>query len=210
MRANFYIDGFNLYYGSLKQTRYKWLDLLALCRRLQPGDDIHRVRYFSARVKARPGGDPREPSRQQAYLRALASLEPTISIHLGRFLVTYPRMALRHHLPSGPKTVEVIKTEEKGSDVNLATYMMLDGCRRDCDRMVLITNDSDLAEPLRLVRSELGIRTVVVNPQDPGKRSRMLEADEFKQLRPSALAACQLPLTVVDRDGRSIHKPSAW
>ena len=31
-----YIDGFNLYYGALKGTPYKWLDLEALCRKLMP------------------------------------------------------------------------------------------------------------------------------------------------------------------------------
>jgi hypothetical protein len=52
--VNLYIDGFNLYYGCLKGTRYKWLDLDALARTLQPRDDIHRIRYFTARVAARP------------------------------------------------------------------------------------------------------------------------------------------------------------
>ena len=29
-----YIDGYNLYYGLLKGTSYKWLDLFAFARRL--------------------------------------------------------------------------------------------------------------------------------------------------------------------------------
>ncbi len=52
-----YIDGFNLYYGAVKDTPYKWLDLEALCRRLLPKDDIVGIRYFTARISARPG-DP--------------------------------------------------------------------------------------------------------------------------------------------------------
>ena len=61
-------------------------------------------------------------------------------------------MPLRHPVPGGPRTVEVIKSEEKGSDVNLATYLMLDAFRRDCDTAVLITNDSDMQEPIEIVQ----------------------------------------------------------
>ena len=83
--ANVYIDGFNLYYGCLKGTPYKWLDLDALCRRLLPKHEIQRIRYFTALVSARPG-DPQQPIRQEIYLRALRTI-PHLSIHLGRFLV---------------------------------------------------------------------------------------------------------------------------
>jgi hypothetical protein len=50
MRTNVYVDGFNLYYGCLKGTPYRWLDLEALCSRLLPTNSIHRIRYFTARV----------------------------------------------------------------------------------------------------------------------------------------------------------------
>jgi uncharacterized LabA/DUF88 family protein len=99
---------------------------------------------------------------------------------------------------TGPKTVEIIKTEEKGSDVALATYLMLDACRGDCDTAILITNDSDLREPLRLVRDELGLTTGVINPHRASKRSRALQATFFKQLRLTALAASQLPPQITD------------
>jgi hypothetical protein len=45
--VNFYIDGFNLYYGCLKGSPYKWLDLDALARRLQPRDQIRRRSWES-------------------------------------------------------------------------------------------------------------------------------------------------------------------
>jgi len=86
-----------------------------------------------------------------------------VSIHLGVFYVSTTRAYLANPPACGPKTAEVIKTEEKGSDVALATYLMLDACRGDCETAVLITNDSDLREPLRLVRDELGLRTGVIN-----------------------------------------------
>ena len=73
-----YIDGFNLYYGALKGSPYKWLDLEALCRRLLPKDEISQIRYFTARISARPD-DPQQPQRQQTYLRALDSLQTVLS-----------------------------------------------------------------------------------------------------------------------------------
>ncbi len=207
-RTNVYIDGFNLFYGALKGSRYKWLDLEALCHQLLPKDSIHRIRYFTAKVSARPG-DPQLPVRQQTYLRALATL-PAVSVHLGVFYVSTIRAPLAHPPERGPKTAEIIKTEEKGSDVALATYLMLDACRGDCDTAVLVTNDSDLREPLRLAREELGLTTGVINPHPANRRSRALQATFFKQLRPGALAASQFPRQLTSRSGRKITKPADW
>src|SRR6266498_1448067 len=130
MRTNVYVDAFNLYYGCLKGTPYRWLDLAALCRRLLPNDEINRIRYFTALVSARPD-DPQEPQRQLTYLRALRTI-PNLSIHTGHYLSHSVRMRLANPPPGGPATVEVIKTEEKGSDVNLATYLLLDAFKQDC------------------------------------------------------------------------------
>src|SRR4051812_13065680 len=99
--TNVYIDGFNLYYGAVKSTPYRWLDLEAMCRRLLPRDQLHRIRYFTALVSARPN-DPQQPQRQQTYLRALATL-PSVSVHLGHYLTTTVRMHLAHPSPAGPR-----------------------------------------------------------------------------------------------------------
>lgn len=45
---------------------------------------------------------------------------------------------------AGHQTVEVIKTEEKGSDVNLATYLVSDAYEKDFEAAVVVTDDSDL------------------------------------------------------------------
>ena len=73
MVTNLYIDGFNLYYRALKDTPFRWLDLRKLAETIFPQDAIHRVCYFTARLDPRPG-NPAQPQRQQAYLRALATL----------------------------------------------------------------------------------------------------------------------------------------
>jgi hypothetical protein len=62
MLTNVYVDGFNLYYGRLKDTPYKWLDLGALCQALLPPNKIQRICYFTAKISAQ--ADPHQPVRQ--------------------------------------------------------------------------------------------------------------------------------------------------
>lgn len=207
MIANIYVDGFNLYYGCLKGTPYKWLDLEALARRLLPNDEINRIRYFTAKVVNQPHR-PGRPQRQATYLRAISTI-PGISIHLGHFLTSQVRMPLVHPPADGPRTVEVLKTEEKGSDVNLATYLLLDAFRGDCEVAVVVTNDSDLREPINVVRHELGIPVGVANPHPRHRRSRALQGTFRKQIPRTALAACQLPRLLKDSHG-VLSKPAGW
>jgi hypothetical protein len=108
--VNVYVDGFNLYYGCLRNSPFKWLDLAALSHRMLPGDSIQTIEYFTAILSARPG-DPSLPTRQQMYLRALRTI-PNLSIIYGHFLTHPCRMVLTGSVP--PKKVWVDKTEEKG------------------------------------------------------------------------------------------------
>jgi len=207
MATTVYIDGFNLYYGALRGSTYKWLDLEALCRRLLPRDDINQIRYFTARITARPD-DPQQAQRQETYLRALRTL-PLVSVHYGHFLTHTVRMPLANPGHPGPRTAEVLKTEEKGSDVNLASHLLLDAFKQTCDTAVVISNDSDLRVPIRIAEQELGVRVGVINPHPPEYRSRVLKGTFFKQLRPSVLADCQLPEALTDARGK-IRKPGVW
>ncbi len=109
-----------MYYGAVKGKPYKWLDVAGMCQRILPKITINRVRYFTAMVDG--SRDPSAPLRQQIYLRALATT-PNLSIHRG-FVLTKPTWMPVETPP--PNLIRVIKTEEKGSDVNLATYLLLD------------------------------------------------------------------------------------
>lgn len=208
MRVNIYVDGFNLYYGSLKKTAHKWLDLSAVARRLFPNDTIHRIRYFTANVIPEPG-DPQQGQRQQIYLRALKTI-PNLSIHEGFFQRNIARMHLAHPSPGGPVDAEVIRTEEKGSDVNLASYLLMDAWTKDMDLAAVISNDSDLLMPVRIAEGPLGVPVCIVNPHLPSRRSLALQArGGFKQLRASILGQCQFPNQMYDTVG-SFTKPSTW
>ncbi len=142
--TNVYVDGFNLYYGCVKGTPNKWLNIAELCRLSLPSHyQIHRIRYFTALVKPRPS-DPNQDVRQRTFIRALQTL-PNCSVHYGEFLQSEVRMHLAKPVAKGPATALVVKTEEKGSDVNLATYLLVDAYEHDFEVAVVITDDSDLA-----------------------------------------------------------------
>ena len=97
MKINIYIDGFNLYYGSLRGTGYKWLNPMTMCRLLFPRDTINKIKYFTARVSARPS-DPDQPIRQNTYFRALRTV-PEIEIIEGSFLTKEVMMPLANSNP---------------------------------------------------------------------------------------------------------------
>lgn len=208
MRTNVYIDGFNLYYGCLKGSAYRWLDIRALCEGLFPSHEIHRIRYFTAKVSARPS-DPSQPARQDAYLRAIQTL-PGVSVHLGHYLLHSVMMPLAVPPAAGSPMVRVLKSEEKGSDVNIAAYLMLDGFKADYEQAAIISNDSDLKTPVEMVRNELKLPVGVIFPISlPGRRASqtlMAVAKFQKSIRENLLARCQLPQTVAGQ----IQKPAGW
>ena len=158
VRVNIYIDGFNLYYGAVKGTPYRWLNLAELCRLLLPRDEIVQIKYFTALVNPRPS-DPDQRSRQETFLRALSTI-PNLSIIYGFFLTHEVTMPLAR---PGKGYVRVIKTEEKGSDVNLATHLLIDGVDDSYELAVVLSNDSDLLEPIRVVTQRLGKPVGILN-----------------------------------------------
>ena len=210
-----YIDGFNLYY-SIRRSPNKWLDLEALCDRMLPGGHVMHIRYFTARV--RPRDDPQQPQRQQTYLRALDTL-PRIECHFGAFTVNTQFLPLaenaKHELNyqtgkalAGTK-VPVLKSEEKGSDVNLATFLLIDAYAHEFQEAVVLSNDADLVEPIRHVSKDLGIPVRVMNARARPSKRMVRAGDGFIPLTQADFAACQLPDPVHDAKG-PIHKPTKW
>lgn len=207
MRTRVYVDGFNLYYRALKGTPFKWLDISKLAAEiLDDGDEIKKIRYFTADVSPK-AGDPDAPTRQQAYLRALRTI-PNLTIHRGRFL----SKTKTRPLVSNPKRfVEVHDTEEKGSDVNLATFLLNDGFRDKFDVALIMSQDSDLLEPLRVVRHDLQkiVGVMWMDGTAPGKRHKRVSSFIRHATKPM-LKRCQFPDPVIGRGGMRIAMPREW
>ncbi len=207
--TNFYIDGFNLYYRALRGTAFRWLDLLRLAEVLFPDDQIHRICYFTSLVDARPN-DPSGPERQRMYFRALATL-PNLEIHYGTIRQRVRLRRLAEPVPGLPEYVRIVDSEEKGTDVNLATRLLVGGFNGDYEQAVIVSNDSDLASPMRYVRDALGLKVTVVNPDNNNYTHRDLveSATYIKRLRKSHLRRSQFPPAVSDAQGQ-VTKPAGW
>ena len=107
------------------------------------------------------------------------------------------------------KYVKVIKTEEKGSDVNLATHLIHDAHMGKFDIAVVISNDSDLLEPIKIVRQELHKQVGILNPHPNPSRALLPHIDFIKQIRAGVLNASQFPARLSDAHG-TFTKPIAW
>jgi hypothetical protein len=207
MRVRVYVDGFNLYYRALKDTPYKWLNLVELSKRLlSPGDDIDLIRYFTARISPR-AGDPDAPKRQQIYFSALKTI-PNIEFHYGSFLA---KTKWRPLVSDSKKYVEIHDTEEKGSDVNLAIHLLNDGWYKRYDLALVLSQDTDLIEPLKMVRIDVGKKVGLIWLDGKKPNKKMADACSFvRHISPSDLAAAQFPNPIVRSDNTEIHKPATW
>lgn len=206
-RTIIYIDGFNLYYGVLKQApALKWLDIEKFCRLLRPHDDIQAIRYFSALVMG-----PERP-HQIAYFKALATT-PIVNVILGRFKhknITCGAPACTH---AGNRIFKM--QEEKRTDVSIATYMMDDAYQDACDHLILFSGDSDLVPPVNMVRSRFPAKKITVYvPSRSAVRGAAVELRAActvnRSLPLALLPKSQFPDHMPDGAGGTIDRPSVW
>ena len=217
-RAFVYIDGLNFYYGLVKKTAYKWLDFSGLLKKVLPKNfNILKIKYFTTIVKAFPN-DPQAPQRQKIYIRALEKVDSNLEIYYGSFLINSKTKYLKTPLIDfqGQKitSVKVKEPNEKGSDVNLAVQLLNDSWLNLFDWAVVVSNDSDLAEALRLVKDQkkkiLLVPTISTKGKNLMKRpsSKLLKyVDKVINIRESSLIKSQLPDII---PGTNIRKPNSW
>ena len=167
------------------------------------------MRFFTARLDP-SRGRAEQRARQDTYLEALETL-PCLTIHFGEFVEHAKRQRLVYVPAGGPYTAVVWVPEEKGSDVNLASHLLLDAFRGAFEVAVVVSNDADLLEPVRMVREELG-QIVGVLKVEGGQRRCIFSgrADFIRTVRRGHFAAAQLPHELTDAHGRRITKPREW
>lgn len=155
-----YIDGYNLYYGRLRHTSYKWLDPLKLFQTIlkaqNPSSNIRRIKYFTAPVKANFASHGQaSATAQNSYHRALKQLYgDRIEIIQGYHTVEKSNPPRYKKPIDKHDRVEIWKFEEKQTDVNLALHMYRDAIRGGVSQLVLVSNDSDLELPLKLIKED--------------------------------------------------------
>ena len=219
LRTIAYIDGYNLYYSALTGSRFKWLDLRRFIERIimesapNPAFELVTVKFFTAPILGRYASDPASPERQRRYHNALkfAPSGPTEVIN-GYHASTIKKARL---LETGElERVEVL--EEKQTDVNISLHMYRDAAYNRVNQIVLVSNDSDLAPALDIVKHDFPdiVRGVVLPSLNrSSRRSGQLDALAHwtrRQLKAEDLSRSQLPRSVLNRKGKPILKPDAW
>jgi len=210
LRARAYIDGLNLFYGSLKgHPERKWLDIVGMIESLRPDDKIDVVRYFTAPVSGK--FDQACPQRQDTYMRALrgAHALERLTILPGRFRSHPVEMPLVTPPANGPRFATVWKTEEKGSDVNLASYLLLDGFDGLYDLAVVVSNDSDLKEPIRIANERFA-PVHIVRPNNNYLTEMASAAASYTSLPVAVILTNQLPSVVKLANGKTVTRPLDW
>ena len=206
MRTHVYIDGFNLYYGALKDTPYKWLDLQKYFDLLRSSDDIQTIFYFTAEI------DGSHRQNQQTYLSALATL-PKVEIVLGNFKFKQVRCRVKDCDFKGRRFFRT--PEEKRTDVNIAVQMVQDAYERACEHFVVVSGDSDLVPAIHAVKGVDSTNkvTAYIPATDP-KRGAAVElrsaADKARILPNILLRRTQFLKRIPDGFGGWLEKPSDW
>ena len=214
-KAIVYIDGYNLYFGLLKGTPWKWLDLWRFAEALVAGRfELVEVRYFTAPIKTHPV-DLAATERQNAYVQALATLSG-VKVVQGFYSKAKMRVP-----PVDEKCttcdvvldglVQVYKMEEKRSDVNLAVTAVVDAADNRADCFVFVTGDSDQVGTIETIRGKYGKTVAVFNPHESGGKHLQRVASYYKNIPRDLPAKCQLPDEIpVGTHGNVIRRPEAW
>lgn len=135
-----YVDGFNFYYGLKKHTKWKkyyWIDLARLFESfLRPDQELVAVKYFSARVD-----DLDKSLRQNAFFQANKE-NPKFQLILGKYLKKTFECFSCHR--------QIHTHEEKETDVRIATQIVADAYKKNCDIAMVVSADSDMIPAVEL------------------------------------------------------------
>lgn len=230
LRTRIYVDGYNLYYGCLKRTPYKWLDLRALFDLILPSILYERqgvpaqfaleplaVKYFTAAILKNFAKAEDSVASQVRYHDALRG-------HIGDGIQIiegyYDSKPARAHLYEKSKAAhdcaikEIWKLEEKQSDVALALHAYSDALRGDVDQVVIVTNDTDIVPALEMIREHTQAIIGLIIPAKEGERTVNADLDKLSHWTRSHIVAlelvkAQLPPMVLHR-GRPVQKPISW
>lgn len=102
--------------------------------------------------------------------------------------------------------VDVLSTEEKGSDVNLAVHLVNDAWNNAFECAVILSNDSDLAEAMFLVKNRGKKLGLITSTNRPTKR--LVKLSSFhRRIKNSTLKKSQLPDQIPNT---TLHRPEEW
>lgn len=226
VRTKVYVDGYNLYYGCLKGTPHKWLDLYALFRdKVLPSSspaecELIGIKFFTAPILEKASRALDSVSSQSRYHTALSKMYAAeIEVIKGYYSMTKAMARIVDQAepdkwPRDCEAIQVWKLEEKQSDVNLALHAYHDSVMNNVDQVVIVTNDTDIAPALQMIRTFTTVQIGLVVPTRDHVRTPNTElAAQAHWVRThitdTELASCQLP-RVITVGRRPTIKPEGW
>ncbi|MBN3865473.1 NYN domain-containing protein [Pseudomonas frederiksbergensis] len=178
MRTAFFVDGYNVFYGLLAGTPYKWLNLKGLLGHVayieNPHSSLISVDDFTSSVKPELATRGRvSKEAQDTYVRALKATN--VAVHYGRHKLEpakAPRFIDRKTAASRQDKIDIWKLEEKETDVHIAISMYRTAARQaklhfheQIEQLVLVSSDTDMTPALRAIREDFpDIRVGVILP----------------------------------------------
>ena len=228
MRTVFFVDGYNLYYGLLSGTPYKWLNLPSLLASIiheqDPASQMVGVHYFTASVQPKLATRGRESKEaQDTYIRALKAHQ--VEVHLGRHRLDHrkaPRFVC-HKIPASREDkVDIWHLEEKETDVRIAIEMYRLAVSQQyqgeegVQQLVLVSSDTDMAPALAAIRADYPhLRIGIILPRGKDRADRPAgslrkNADWMRQsISEEELNAHQFPDRVPTHK-KPAKKPNYW
>lgn len=198
LRTRIYIDGYNLYYGCLRKSPFKWLDVLTLFESkiipsilYQPTADADpaemelvtdsAVKYFTAKIVESAAKAPDSVSSQAHYHNALTKTwGGRVEFVWGKYASYKAKQALipeddPDRQPKDCDKVQVWKIEEKRSDVGIALHMFDDAMRNEVDQVILVTNDTDLVPAFEMLEQRCPqiVRGLVIPTRKSGEDQKV-------------------------------------
>lgn len=218
---------------------WRWLDLKALSEHLVTAHSewvnptVENVTFCTARISG--ASNPTGQQEQDVYLRALEHSGAATRITYGNYVarvataplatagrngkpvITHPQWPLMiqdgraQDVPDARFMASVARREEKGSDVNVASHLLIDVLEGTVDATVVVSNDSDLAFPITFARTRVPVG--LVNPTRgylagklAGHHTNGVGNHWWYQMQPADWYSHQLPASI----GSRIHKPAPW
>ncbi len=228
MKTIIYVDGYNLFYGCLKHSADKWLDIRKLLfdrivRVQDPSSELLKIKYFTAPIRAKIATHGQAAAHaQQAYHRALQQLYPdTIEIVQGYYSLEKANLLEFIRPPDKGRRVSVWRLEEKKTDVNIALEAYRDALKVDVAQQVFVSNDTDIAPVVQALKEDfpkkvrLGVIFPIRDPRSanghrPGNNSLSCHADWTRgHITDTELSESQLPSRIPTKK-KPIFKPDYW
>ncbi len=230
LRTRVYVDGYNIYYGCLRKTHHKWLDMKALFERIlaqtvldvggQPANfelEPLAIKYFTASILKNFARSQDSVACQEQYHNALRGhLGDSLEIITGYYSANPARAHRYEHgkPPADCEILEVWKLEEKQSDLALALHAYADAIKGEVDQVVIVTNDTDVAPSLELIRADTQVSVGLIVPTRYSERPPNHDLSKLANwtrthILSEELSASQMP-NMVRHGTRPVQKPISW